>query len=66
VSGRHPPWRYIILPAGTKPGIEPGIAGRNAISADDARAWAGEQRPLGAGGDFFFACIQFCFTATRL
>jgi arsenite methyltransferase len=46
------------------PLIEDFVAGRNGISAD-ARAWAAEQRQLGADGDFFFGCIQFCFTATR-
>jgi arsenite methyltransferase len=47
------------------PLIEDFVADRKPISADDARAWADEQRQLGADGDFFFACIQFCFTATR-
>jgi arsenite methyltransferase len=48
------------------PLIEDFVAGRNGITADDARAWAAEQRQLGADGDFFFGCIQFCFTATRV
>jgi arsenite methyltransferase len=47
------------------PLIEDFVTGRNGISADDAHAWAAEQRRLGADGDFFFGCIQFCFTATR-
>jgi arsenite methyltransferase len=47
------------------PLIEDFVAGRNGISAGDAHAWAAEQRQLGADGDFFFGCIQFCFTATR-
>jgi arsenite methyltransferase len=32
---------------------------------DAASAWAGEQRELAAQGEFFFACVQFCFSATR-
>jgi arsenite methyltransferase len=31
----------------------------------EARAWADEQRELGDRGEFFFACTQFCFRATR-
>jgi ubiquinone/menaquinone biosynthesis C-methylase UbiE len=32
---------------------------------DEVREWAAEQRELGARGEFFFACIQFCFSATK-
>jgi arsenite methyltransferase len=32
---------------------------------DEASAWLADQRELGERGEFFFACIQFCFTATR-
>ena len=32
---------------------------------DEATAWLADQRELGQRGKFFFACIQFCFTATR-
>ena len=32
---------------------------------DEATAWLADQRELGQRGEFFFACIQFCFTATR-
>jgi ubiquinone/menaquinone biosynthesis C-methylase UbiE len=35
------------------------------IGADETSAWAAEQRQLGERGEFFFACIQFCFTATK-
>jgi arsenite methyltransferase len=35
------------------------------VGGDEAEAWAAEQRQLGEHGDFFFACIQFCFTARR-
>jgi arsenite methyltransferase len=31
----------------------------------EATAWLADQRELGDRGEFFFACIQFCFTATR-
>ncbi len=41
------------------------VTGRANISKDDVRAWAAEQQELGALGEFFFACTQFCFTATR-
>jgi arsenite methyltransferase len=47
------------------PLIERFVAGRNGISADDARAWAQEQRQLSAEGEFFFCCVQFCFTGVR-
>jgi arsenite methyltransferase len=47
------------------PLIETFVAGRDGISADDAGAWAAEQRQLGADGEFFFCCVQFCFTAVR-
>jgi arsenite methyltransferase len=39
--------------------------GRDGISEDEANAWEAEQRELARSGEFFFACIQFCFTATR-
>jgi arsenite methyltransferase len=29
-----------------------------------AGAWAADQRELARRGEFFFACVQFCFTAT--
>ena len=47
------------------PLIESFVAGRDGISADDAHAWAEEQRQLGADGEFLFCCTQFCFTAAR-
>jgi arsenite methyltransferase len=34
-------------------------------TGDEATAWLADQRELGDRGEFFFACIQFCFTATR-
>ena len=41
------------------------VVGRDGISKDEANAWESEQRPLAQRSEFFFACIQFCFTATR-
>jgi hypothetical protein len=41
------------------------LAGRDGISPADAAAWSAEQRRLDADGDFFFTCVQFCFTAVR-
>jgi arsenite methyltransferase len=38
------------------------VAGREGITEDQARGWAEELRE---GDDFYFACIQACFTATR-
>jgi arsenite methyltransferase len=31
----------------------------------DVDAWAEEQRALGERGEFYFACMQFCFSAVR-
>ena len=50
----------VVLPL-----IERFVAGRPAVGAEEARAWAAEQRELGARGELFFACTQFCFTAVR-
>jgi arsenite methyltransferase len=47
------------------PLIQDYVAGRDGIGEDEAGRWAAEQRQLGERGEFFFACIQFCFTATR-
>ena len=41
------------------------VAGREEIGADEAAAWAAEQRELVERGESYFACIQFCFTGTR-
>jgi SAM-dependent methyltransferase len=41
------------------------VPGRNGVSKDQANAWATEQLELGQHGEFYFACQQFCFTATR-
>lgn len=47
------------------PLVEQFVAGREEVGEDQARQWAAEQHGLHARGEFFFACIQFCFTATR-
>jgi len=39
------------------------VPGHNGVDEDDAESWAAEQRSLGERGEFYFACIQFCFTA---
>jgi arsenite methyltransferase len=43
--------------------VEQFVAGRPAVGPEEAAAWAGEQRKLGARGELFFAFTQFCFTA---
>ena len=35
------------------------------IGTDETSAWAAEQRQLGEHGEYFWACIQFCFTPPR-
>jgi arsenite methyltransferase len=35
------------------------------VGTDEAEEWAREQSDLQARGESYFACIQFCFTATR-
>jgi ubiquinone/menaquinone biosynthesis C-methylase UbiE len=65
-----------ILDVGCGPGFyvaelleEVGAGGRVAgpdastENAHDARGSAAEQRQLSADGEFFFCCVQFCFTA---
>ena len=47
------------------PVIERYVASHRAVGPEVAQAWADEQRELGERGAFFFACIQFGFTATR-
>ncbi len=41
------------------------VAGKDGIAKEDAESWAHEQRQLGELGQFFFACTQFSFKATR-
>jgi arsenite methyltransferase len=47
------------------PLVQQYVAGRDDITQETASRWAAEQHELGEQGEFFFACIQFCFTATR-
>ncbi|HZJ25939.1 MAG TPA: methyltransferase domain-containing protein [Acidimicrobiia bacterium] len=60
-SGEFDPEAYgvAIIPL-----IEAFVAGRAGITADEAAAWAAEQRELGDRSEFFFSCTQFCFHAT--
>ena len=44
------------------PVIERYVAGQGSA---DVEAWAAEQRALGERGEFYFACMQFCFSGTR-
>jgi arsenite methyltransferase len=44
------------------PVIERYVAGQG---AEEVEAWAAEQRELGERGEFYFACMQFCFSGTR-
>jgi arsenite methyltransferase len=41
------------------------VPGRDGVTEEDARAWVADIEELGDRGEFFYACIQFCFTATR-
>ena len=35
------------------------------LPAEEVEVWAAEQRELSERGDFFFACTQCCFAATK-
>jgi ubiquinone/menaquinone biosynthesis C-methylase UbiE len=50
--------------AAIMPLVEQYVTGRG-ITEAEAAAWASELGELGRRGEFFFACVQFCFTATR-
>ena len=45
--------------------IENYVASHEDIGPDEAAAWAREQRELAERGEFYFACVQLCFTARR-
>jgi arsenite methyltransferase len=47
------------------PLIEDYLATVDGFGPAEARAWADEQRELADRGEFYFACTQFCFAATR-
>src|ERR687896_174853 len=44
------------------PGIERYVRQQGSADVD---AWADEQRALGERGEFYFACMQFCFSGVR-
>jgi arsenite methyltransferase len=41
------------------------VAGRAGVSEVEAQAWEADMRELGGRDEFYFACIQYCFTARR-
>jgi arsenite methyltransferase len=45
--------------------IEQYVAGRGELPEDEVHAWGAELRELGERGEFFGACLQFCFSARR-
>jgi SAM-dependent methyltransferase len=45
--------------------VEQFASGRPSVGPAEAAAWAAEQRDLGARGELYFACTQFCFTGVR-
>ena len=47
------------------PIIEQYVSGSGELPAEEVEAWAAEQHKLSGRGDFFVACIQFCFTGTK-
>jgi arsenite methyltransferase len=47
------------------PVLESYVAGRNQIAKEELDAWVAEQRELGERGEFYFACVQFGFSATK-
>jgi arsenite methyltransferase len=47
------------------PFLERFVRERDAVSEDDARAWADEQRELAERGEFYFSVTQCLFSGTR-
>jgi arsenite methyltransferase len=47
------------------PFVEQFVLDREAVSEDEAHAWADEQRELDTRGEFYFSVTQFLFTGTR-
>ena len=47
------------------PVIERYVAGRDEIGEEELRAWVADQRELDERGEFYFACVQFGFTAPK-
>jgi arsenite methyltransferase len=62
VSNDGDPETYL---AATLPLIEDYLVGSGLIAADEAHAWAGEQRELARRGEYFVAVVQCCFAARR-
>jgi SAM-dependent methyltransferase len=46
------------------PFVEQFVSANELLDAAEAAAWADEQRALAEAGGFYFACLQFCFTAS--
>lgn len=47
------------------PLLEHYVAEQGAMTTEEAKLWADDQRALGNRGEFFFTVTQFCFTASR-
>jgi arsenite methyltransferase len=47
------------------PVLERYVRGGGAVDEKELSAFVADQRELGERGEFYFACVQFCFTATR-
>jgi arsenite methyltransferase len=45
--------------------VEKYVAGHDEVGPETAAAWAAEQEELRERGEFFFASVQFCFSARR-
>ena len=41
------------------------VVDHDLVDAGEASAWAASSAQLAERGDFYFACIQFCFAARR-
>ncbi|MCA9728734.1 MAG: methyltransferase, partial [Candidatus Eisenbacteria bacterium] len=45
--------------------VEQYLSEHGGVDPEEARAWVREQRDLGSRGEYFFAIVQCCFTASR-
>lgn len=41
------------------------VTGRNGLSQDEVEAWQADLRDLDERGQYFFACVQYCFTGRK-
>jgi SAM-dependent methyltransferase len=41
------------------------VSGQADIDTDEVHAWRAEQKQLAANGEFYFSCVQCCFTAHK-